>query len=157
MQIRPYEQRDLEAVVDLSLRAWAPVFVSIEAALSPEVYQEFYPDWRVSQRNAVEAACADEAYNVWVGDDRGLVVAFVAVKIHSEQLGEIHMLAVDPQYQRRGMGVELTRFALAWLASEGIAIAMVETGCDPGHAPARRTYEKCGFDLLPAARYFKKL
>ena len=33
MQIRPYEERDLEAVVRLSLRAWAPVFESIEAAM----------------------------------------------------------------------------------------------------------------------------
>jgi hypothetical protein len=34
---------------------------------------------------------------------------------------------------------------------------MVETGGDPGHAPARHTYEKSGFQLLPVARYFKKL
>jgi hypothetical protein len=34
---------------------------------------------------------------------------------------------------------------------------MVETGGDPGHAPARRTYERSGFTLLPIARYFKNL
>lgn len=39
----------------------------------------------------------------------------------------------------------------------GMSIAMVETGGDPGHAPARRTYEKLGFGLLPISRYFKKL
>jgi GNAT superfamily N-acetyltransferase len=66
-------------------------------------------------------------------------------------------LAVDPDYQRRGIGVVLTDFALDWLKSEGVSVAMVETGGDPGHAPARGTYEKSGFDLLPIARYFKKL
>jgi hypothetical protein len=39
----------------------------------------------------------------------------------------------------------------------GMSIAMVETGGDPGHAPARHTYEKVGFELFPVARYFKKL
>jgi hypothetical protein len=34
---------------------------------------------------------------------------------------------------------------------------MVETGGDPGHAPARHVYEKTGFTLLPIARYFKAL
>lgn len=39
----------------------------------------------------------------------------------------------------------------------GAELAMVETGGDRGHAPARATYEKMGFGLLPVARYFKKL
>ena len=34
---------------------------------------------------------------------------------------------------------------------------LVETGGDPGHAAARRTYEKAGCVLLPIARYFKNL
>jgi hypothetical protein len=34
---------------------------------------------------------------------------------------------------------------------------MVETGGDPGHAPARRTYESAGSRLFPIARYFNKL
>jgi hypothetical protein len=36
-------------------------------------------------------------------------------------------------------------------------VAMVETGGDPGHAAARRTYEKAGYVHLPIARYFKNL
>jgi hypothetical protein len=39
----------------------------------------------------------------------------------------------------------------------GMSIAMVETAGDPGHAPARHTYEKAGFELFPVARYFKTL
>ena len=34
---------------------------------------------------------------------------------------------------------------------------MVETGGDPGHAPARATYSATGFTLLPVARYFQLL
>jgi GNAT superfamily N-acetyltransferase len=157
MRVRRYEERDLDAIVCLSLRAWAPVFVSIEQAMSPDVFRALYPDWRTNQRKAVEAVCADKQGNVWVGDEDGGVIAFVAVNLHSDQLGEIHMLAVDPDYQRRGIGAALTDVALDWLKSKGVSVAMVETGGDPGHAPARQTYEKSGFQLLPIARYFKKL
>jgi hypothetical protein len=34
---------------------------------------------------------------------------------------------------------------------------MVETGGDPGHAAARRTYQNVGYVHLVIARYFKKL
>ena len=67
------------------------------------------------------------------------------------------MIAVDSDYQQRGIGVALTEFALEQMKAAGMSVAMVETGGDSGHAPARRTYEKLGFELLPIARYFKKL
>ena len=79
-------------------------------------------------------------------------------KLHHERsIGEIHMLAVDPDYQGGGIGTALTEFALDWIKDAGMAVAMVETGDDPGHAAARRTYEKVGYTRVPIARYFKKL
>lgn len=159
MQIEPYSAHHLDAVVRLSLRAWTSVFESIEAAIDAEVYGAFYPDgWRVSQQRAIEQVCAAEDTHVWVAMDTGAVVGFIAVKLHSEDsMGEIYMVAIDPDFQRRGIGSTLIEFALAWMSDAGMAIAMVETGGDPGHAPARHTYEKAGFRLFPVARYFKKL
>ena len=157
MQIRSYEDTDREAVVRFALSAWAPVFASLEKTLSPALYQAWYPDWRVCQRQAVEAACAEFKAHTWVAEEDGRPVGFVAVKFHPDQMGEIHMVAVDPEYQRRGIGRALTDFALEAMKAEGASIAMVETGGDPGHAPARRTYECSGFELFPVARYFKKL
>jgi ribosomal protein S18 acetylase RimI-like enzyme len=72
-------------------------------------------------------------------------------------MGEIYMLAVDPDHQGDGIGTALTEFALERFKGDGMAVAMVETGGDPGHAASRRTYEKAGFVLLPIARYFKML
>lgn len=39
----------------------------------------------------------------------------------------------------------------------GMDIAVVETGGDPGHVPARAAYEVAGFTLLSMARYFRML
>ena len=158
MWIQPYDPEQLEAVVRLSLRAWAPVFDSIQKVMDVDVYWEFHPDWRVSQQEAVEGVCAAEDTKVWVAIDAGATVGFVAVKFHSAPgVGEIYMIAVDPDYQRRGIGTALTEFALDRMRDAGMSVAMVETGGDPGHAPACPTYEKVGFGLLTIARYFKKL
>jgi GNAT superfamily N-acetyltransferase len=159
MQIEPYEDSQLDTIKSLSLRAWSPVFDSIQKAMDIEVYNSFYPDgWRVSQLNAVESVCTTTDTNVWVAIDSNSTVGFVAVKLHLESsMGEIYMIAVDPDYQRLGIGAALIEFALNWMKAAGMSLAMVETGGDPGHAPARCTYEKLGFGLLPVARYFKKL
>lgn len=159
MQIKPYDSRYLVAIVALSLRAWEPVFESIQNSIDAEVYQVFYPDgWRISQQQAVEAVCTAEDTKVWIATDTDSMLGFVAVKLDAESsMGEIYMIAVDPAFQGQGVGGRLIEFALARMKEAGMSVAMVETGSDPGHAPARHTYEKAGFGLFPVARYFKKL
>lgn len=159
MRIESYNANQLGAVIRLSLRAWTPVFDSIQKVMDIDVYQEFYPDnWRVSQQKAVEDVCTAEDTNVWVAIEADSTVGFIAVKVHSDDsMGEIYMIAVDPDFQGQGIGTALIEFALDWMKDAGMSIAMVETGGDPGHAPARHTYEKAGFGLLPISRYFKKL
>ncbi len=85
VRIEPYNAHHLDAVIRLSLRAWTPVFESIQNAMDADVYRAFYPDhWRVSQVQAVEEVYAAEEANVWVVIDIGSTVGFVAVKLHSE-------------------------------------------------------------------------
>ncbi len=158
-RIRPFDDRDTEAVVDLSLRAWAPVFASLEQALGSEIFRRLHPDWREDQRRAVQDVCAAEKGRVWVAEANEAAVGFVAIELHQSErsMGEVSMLAVDPDYQGGGIGTALTEFALDRLKDAGMTVAMVETGGDPGHAAARRTYEKAGYVLLPIARYFKNL
>lgn len=158
VHIRGFAAQDVGPVVDLSLRAWGPVHVSIREALSPPINDALQPDWRASQQRDVEHALSSPTIHVWVAEvDQG-VVGFVAVELHADgRIGEIHMLAVDPAHQSAGIGTALTEFALAWIKDSGVGVAMVGTGADPGHAPARRTYEKAGMRLVPMARYFKKL
>ena len=159
MEIKPYCSDHLDAIIRLSLRAWTPVFDSIKNTMNTDIYQAFYPDdWRVSQQKAVGDVCAAEDTKIWVAIEADSTIGFIAVKIHSDDsMGEIYMIAVDPDFQSQGIGTALIEFALAWMKDAGISIAMVETGGDEGHAPARHTYEKVGFGLFPVARYFKKL
>jgi ribosomal protein S18 acetylase RimI-like enzyme len=155
---RPYRSDDEDVVVGLSLRAWAPVFASIEAVLGPEIFVRLHGDWRQYQEKAVRDTLAGGDTHTWVAEtDRG-VVGFVAARLHPEQLlGEIWMLAVDPTDQGQGIGLGLTELATEWLRDSGMKVAMVATGGDPGHAPARHVYEKAQFTLMPSAQYFRTL
>jgi ribosomal protein S18 acetylase RimI-like enzyme len=159
MVIEPYEGSMLDGIVRLSLRAWEPVFDSLRAAMGPELFRAFYrEDWRDAQRGAVESVCSDDDMHVWVASDEARIAGFVALKVHAEdRMGEIYMIAVDPDFQRRGFASKLTSHSVEWFEKAGMAVVMVETGGDPGHAPARATYEASGFRLFPVARYFKAL
>jgi ribosomal protein S18 acetylase RimI-like enzyme len=156
--IRPLTPADTAAVVEFSLRAWAPVFESFRTVLGDRVYQALYPDWSATQAHDVEAVCEDDTAKVWVTEQEGRPVGFVAVRIDADaQTGEIYMLAVDPLVQRQGIGTALTSFAVQQLRQAGVTLAEVGTGGDPGHAPARRVYEKAGFVGLPLVRYYARL
>jgi ribosomal protein S18 acetylase RimI-like enzyme len=159
LQIRPYSGKDLEAIVELSLLAWEPVFTAWKEILGPELYPiAIYPDWRKSQKEAVEKACADEKMNTWVAIVDGNVVGFVMYELDEKsKRGEVQLLAVHPEHQNHGIGTELNTFALQKLKDSGMKLAVVGTGGDEGHAPARRSYEKAGYTALPLVRYYKDL
>jgi hypothetical protein len=68
---------DIAAVVEFSLRAWAPVFEAFRTVLGERIYQALYPDWTTSQARAVEAVCQDNTAKVWVAERHGRPVGYV--------------------------------------------------------------------------------
>jgi len=159
IEIREFLEGDLEAVVEFSLRAWAPVFAAVRDVLGDEIFLRLHPDWKANQSEAVRSSCTNEQRDVFVAGASGRPVGFVAVALNAfhERMGVIDIIGVDPDYQRRGISSRLTEFATEHMRSRGMDIAVVETGGDPGHAPARAAYEAAGFTVLPIARYFRLL
>lgn len=156
--IRRFQPRDADALVRSSLRAWEPVFASLERVLGSRLFHRLHPDWRAEQQKAVQEVCDDEGTSVWVAEAGEDVAGFVALRFDQEsRVGEIYMVAVDPEHQRHGLGTTLTNHALDQFTDAGMTVAMVETGGDPGHAPARALYEQAGFEMLPIARSFQPL
>jgi len=159
LHIRPVRNTDVEVLVRLSLLAWAPVFSSFEQVLGHNIYTLIWPDWRTSQRDGIETVCKDDEKTfVWVAELDGMVVGFLAYELNiQDKTGEVQLLAVHPEYQNLGIGTELNTFALKKMKESGMKMARVETGGDPSHAPARRSYEKAGYTGLPLVRYYKDL
>lgn len=157
-QIRPVGAGDVAELVRLSLLAWEPVFRSFATVLGRGIYWRIWPDWKASQRAAIEQVCqGEEGTRVWVAEVDGAVVGYVAVEFHEDKTGEVYLLAVHPGYQNHGIGTDLNRLALEKMKENGMTLAKVETGGDASHAPARRCYEKAGYTALPLVRYFQDL
>lgn len=158
-RIAPYDDRHREQVLSLSLRAWGPVFEKFEPAVPSYVYRAFYPQgWEDRQEGDISRYLDAEAQNVWVALKRDTVIGWVGIRLHPQDLmGEVHIIAVDPNHQRQGVASGLLAAAAEHMRSAGMRIAMVETGDDPGHAASRLTYERNGFERWPVARYFRKL
>jgi GNAT superfamily N-acetyltransferase len=156
--IRPQLDADIEAIVAFSLRAWQPVYESTARVLGPRLNRLVYPDWAAGQARAVEEVCRDESMTVWVAEVGARPVGFAAVAFRTDpDSAEIEMIAVDPDQQNRGIGSALLAYAFDWISAAGVTLVQLGTGGDPGHAPARHTYEKAGFSPLPLVRYYKEL
>ena len=147
VEIVAYRPEQRQELLDLSLRAWAPVFPLMEQDVPAFVYRSFYPEgWRQRQFSDL-AEVLD-----------GRPVGWVCTRLHPEdRMGEVYIVVVDPDYQRRGIGRALMNHSMERARAAGMAMVMVETGGDLGHAPARATYEGLGFQRWPVARYFKDL
>jgi ribosomal protein S18 acetylase RimI-like enzyme len=157
--IRSYREADEPHLVRLSLQAWTPVHDWMRDVMGEEIFGRLCgDDWRRQQQADVEKTLRDEKSEVWVAEVDGEVAGFVSAVVDANtHLGELHMVAVDPDFQNHGLGTQLTEVATNWLRNAGMAVVLVSTGGDIGHAPARRTYEKAGFTPVPVGNYFKAL
>ncbi|GAA1824580.1 GNAT family N-acetyltransferase [Nesterenkonia flava] len=154
-----YDAAYQDALLDLSIRAWAPVFQSMKRDVPGFVYEAFYPDgWEARQRADLAAVLRDEPANIDVALVDDEVAGWVCTRLHpDDRMAEIYVLAVDPDHQRRGIGALLMEQSYGRAQRAGMRMVMVETGGDAGHTPARELYESDEFVRWPVARYFKNL
>lgn len=159
MEIVPYSAEHRDALLDLALRAWEPVFPLLKPAVSAFVYRSFYPEgWRIRQSDDLGATLDGEPENIDIAFIDNSPAGWVCTRLHPEDsMGEVYVLAVDPVHQGKGLGSALMQRSIERARSRGMRMVMVETGDDPGHAPARRVYEGSGFERWPVARYFKDI
>jgi ribosomal protein S18 acetylase RimI-like enzyme len=158
--VRDLEPGDVEAVVDIAVAAWGPIFASFRRILGDELFAAHCPDPREEKARQVRSACqADSRALVCVAELDGRVVGFATFYPNVKPgLGEIGNNAVHPDYQGRGIAGRMYEHAFGRLKALGMRFVKVNTGGDASHAPARRAYEKAGFNVaLPGVTYFRKL
>ncbi len=159
MHITAYLQHHRDSVLELSIRAWAPVFATMRDDVPGFVYDNFYPQgWEARQRADLAAILDGQPEHCTVAIAHEEVVGWVCTRIHPEDnMGEVHVLAVEPAGPRHRLGTAQLGHASAEARAAGLDLVMVETGGDAGHAPARAQYESAGFTRWPVARYFREL
>jgi ribosomal protein S18 acetylase RimI-like enzyme len=171
MIVRPLEPADVEAVVEVALAAWAPIYASYRRIMGDELFRTAHPDWRREKARQVRDGCAPAGTRVGAaaiaavaelppGDGQparlvGFVTAYVRASLG---IGEIGNNAVHPDWQGQGIAPRLYEYAFDCLRERGMRYVKVLTGGDPSHAPARHAYQKVGFEIaLPHVEYYREL
>lgn len=130
---RAFTEADVDAFVALNNRAfsWHPE----QGTLSADSLR----------RTTNEPWFNADGFRLLHGEDNSLI-GFCWTKIHREEdpeLGEIYVIAVDPDHHGAGLGKPMTRAGLEWLSAQGLKVAMLYVESDNDAANA--TYAALGF------------
>ena len=146
--IRPYSPEDLPAVVDIANRAWRGIYRMFRERFGDELFGLIVPDETTEKGNQVRRHCEAHPDQVFVCERDGAIVGFVTFRLNpTQKIGEIGNNARDPDCPLKGVGREMYEAVLDHFRKEGMLYAKVGTGLDDAHAPARRAYERVGFDI----------
>jgi len=85
VEYREYRSDDMVPILEVSKRAWAPVFKKLEPAVQGYVYSSFYPEgWWTRQEADIRAYLEDDLVRTHVAIAESFVVGFVGTRIHPE-------------------------------------------------------------------------
>jgi len=160
VQFREFESADLDVILDIAVAAWQPVFESTRDIVGDEIFDIAYPTPDDSKRAQITMASqSDDPREIWIAELDNEIVGFIVVHMyHDRRVAEIGNNAVKPGLQHRGIGATMYEFVLDRMRQAGMKAAVVTTGGDEAHAPARRAYEKVGFSgAVPSVEYHIKL
>lgn len=130
---RAFTADDVDAFVEVNNRAfhWHPE----QSGLTPEAVR----------RDMEQPWFDPDGFRLHHVDDK--LAGFCWTKIHTdpERLGEIYVIAVDPDFHGQGLGKALTLAGLTWLSDQGLDTGMLYVESDNEAAVA--TYERIGFHI----------
>lgn len=161
MLLRSFRTDDLEAIVDLTVRAFEPIQHGIRDQLGDELFARQNGNWRQDYRDTLgDLTKAENRQRFLVADLDGAPAGYAAWTTHpgpAGPQGEITLLAVDPRHQGSGLGRALIDGACEAMRAAGCVVAWAGTGGDEAHTAARAAYTAGGFTPLPTVFYSRLL
>lgn len=161
MLLRTFHADDLEALIDLTVRAFEPIQDGIRHQLGDELFARQNGQWRQDYRDTLaELTGPGNEHRFLVADLDGAPAGYAAWSTHpgpAGPQGEITLLAVDPRHQRSGLGRALIDAACEAMRTAGCVVAWAGTGGDEAHTSARAAYATAGFTPLPTVFYSRVL
>ena len=153
--IVPTEEKHIEDCVRIALQAWTGIHEEYARQLGQDLHDRIMTGWEEEKADAVRAK--QRSGNGYVALLDGKVAGFISYVVQGE-MGVIGLNAVDADCRGHGIAGKLHAVVLDKMRQEGATVVKVHTGLDDAHAPARRAYEKSGFQKnLPSVTYYKDL
>ncbi len=107
------------------------------------------PEWFGIEESIVEYGRDLRAMETRVIRSGARVVGFLTMNVHNESTAEIHVMAIDPEWRRQGIGRSLCRSAEQAANSLGCQLLEVKTlgpsHPDPNYRQTRDFYTAMGF------------
>ncbi len=145
--MRSLQQGEEQLLTDLQNRSFADAW-----GFNPNTRDEIV--YRINQRS-----CSPK--NIIIACRGDKPVGYCWTRMFSEKnraagimTGEIHMLGVDPDFQKKGIGRKVLLAGLAYLKSSGITI--VELTADSENRRVLRLYKSVGFKELMKTEWYEK-
>lgn len=157
--IRPYQEGDLEPMVQIAYKAWKKIFEGYRKQLGEELYSIMFDTKYQDKRYQLTEWVKKYPDQCIICERNGKIVGFATFAFGRETLiGLLLNNAADPDSGEKGVGQEMYAAVFERMRAEGMKIITVNTGLDEGHAPARRAYERAGFTApLESVTYSKLL
>lgn len=120
--------------------------------------------WHPEQGGLTAAEVRDRMAEPWFDPDgfrlhhhQGRLAGFCWTKVHGDHdppLGEIYVIAVDPDFAGRGLGRPMTLAGLEWLSARGLTVGMLYVESD--NHPANAVYRRIGFEHHHTDRAYRR-
>ena len=150
----------LEGTTDLEVRPFDP---ATDATAWLDVNNRafgWHPDqsgWTPERLSAVLAEPWVDLDGFLVHERDGRLAGFCWTKVHADAqppLGEIFVIAADPELHGQGLGRALTQAGLAHLAGAGLGTGMLYV--EASNRPARGLYRDLGFTVFDSHRFWSR-
>lgn len=141
---------------NIALKLWTVIHGAYAGLIGDDIHDITGENWQETLRSNISMQQSAPTSLVALLD--GKVVGFCGCRVERGKLGVIGYNGVDPEYRGRGIARYLYEAAFDQFREQGICHARVFTGGDDGHGPARRAYEKAGYDKkVLSTTYYQKL
>lgn len=157
--IREAREEDIPDIRRIAKEAWEPIYEYFRERMGEDLWRREHPGDALERKaDNVERHFRERPDEAFVSELEGQIVGFCTLQLRDNGVGVVGNNAVDPRAQGHGIGTMQYEECLRRMREAGMVYATVHTGLDPAHAPARRAYEKVGFEQVrPHVEYYMEL
>lgn len=155
MHIHPYRPEDREVLKDITAHTFAEV--SIDRNIEKQFGLINGTDWAWRKRRHIDWDCDAQPDGILVAEEDGRIIGYITTRFDQEtKVAWIPNMAVEPEFQGRGIGRQLIEAALDLSRQKGMKYAKIETLAQ--NPVGQHLYPSCGFkEVARQVHFFMEL